>query len=69
MTNIIEVRAMIELVVGETYRQRVNSKQGYEDWEYTGNTQDTPMGIWYAFKNDLGVYWFDEEDLKDFERL
>lgn len=61
--------AMVELVVGATYRQKVDSKQGYEDWEYTGNTKDTPMGIWYAFKNDLGVYWFDEEDLKDFERL
>lgn len=60
---------MVELVVGATYRQSVDSKQGYEDWEYTGNTEDTPMGIWYAFKNDLGVYWFDEEDLKDFERF
>ena len=60
---------MIELVVGATYRQSVDSKQGYEDWEYTGNTKDTPTGIWYAFKNDLGVYWFDEEDLKDFERF
>lgn len=60
---------MVELIVGATCRQRVNSKQGYEDWEYTGNTEDTPMGIWYAFKNDLGVYWFDEEDLKDFERF
>ena len=60
---------MVEIVVGATYHQRVNSKQGYEDWEYTGETHSTPYGIWYAFKNDLGVYWFDEEDLKDFERL
>ena len=59
----------MHLKKGDMFRETVNSKQGYEDWEYTGNQKDTPMGIWYAFKNDLGVYWFDEEDLKYFERL
>ena len=60
---------MVELIVGVTYRQKVNSKQGYEDWEYTGETRSTALGTWYAFQNDLGVYWFDEQDLKDFEKL
>lgn len=65
----MEVVVVVELVVGATYRQKVDSKQGYEDWEYTGETRLTPLGIWYAFKNDLGVYWFDESDIEEFVRL
>ena len=63
------MKILIELKVGALYRQKVDSNQGYEDWEYTGETKSTPLGIWYAFKNDLGVYWFDYQDLKDFEGL
>jgi hypothetical protein len=54
-------------IVGKIYRQKVDSEQGYEDWEYTGITKETPNGLWYAFKNDLGVYYFDENDLKEFK--
>lgn len=55
------------LVIGSVYRQPVDSKIGYEDWEYTGNTVDMPFGTIYAFKNDLGTYWFDEHDIELFE--
>lgn len=55
-------------IVGKMYRQKVDSEQGYEDWEYTGITKETPSGaLWYAFENDLGVYYFDENDLKKFK--
>ncbi len=55
------------LTKGKMYRQKVDSEQGYEDWEYTGITKEAPNGLWYAFKNDLGVYHFDENDLKEFK--
>lgn len=54
-------------IIGKIYRQKVDSEQGYEDWEYTGITKETPNGLWHAFKNDLGVYYFDENDLKEFK--
>ncbi len=55
-------------IVGKTYRQKVDSQQGYEDWEYTGHTIKALSGdTLYAFENDLGVYYFDENDLKDFK--
>lgn len=57
------------LVIGNVYRQLVDSKVGHEDWEYTGNTIVAPFGTIYSFKNDLGVYWFDESDIKSFERV
>lgn len=55
------------LTVGRVYREKVNSEQGYEDWEYTGNVTSGPNGKLYAFENDRGTQWFDEEDLKNFK--
>ena len=59
----------VELIVGATYRQPVDSQQGYEDWEYLGETIDTPQGTLYAFKQDRGVQWFDKRDIKMFTRI
>ena len=57
----------MELIVGRIYKQTTDNFCGYEDWEYTGRTLKTPQGdTWYAFKNDRGCYYFDEEDLKNF---
>lgn len=54
-------------IVGKTYRQKVNSKQGYEDWEFTGKTMKGPDGkILHAMKSmDLGTQWFDEDELNE----
>lgn len=54
-------------IVGKTYRQKVNSKQGYEDWEFTGKTLKGPDGkILHAMKSmDLGTQWFDEDELNE----
>lgn len=58
------------LVKDKIYRQKVDSQQGYEDWEYVGEVKETSSGeLWYVFKNDLGYYHFDEKDLKDFTEL
>lgn len=55
-------------VQGKRYRQIVDSQQGYEDWEYIGIAKETPSGeLWYAFKNDLGVYYFDEKDFEHYD--
>lgn len=53
---------------GVTYREIVNSKQGYEDWEYANNQIRTSNGtILYAMKNDIGVYYFSEEEIRQME--
>lgn len=58
------------LIKGKIYRQTVDSKQGYEDWIYTGVTKETPDGkLWYMFYNDLGYYHFDEQDLEKFTEI
>jgi hypothetical protein len=60
----------MELVKGKMYRQKVDSQQGYEDWEYSGITKETPNNeLWYIFKNDLGYYHFDKKDLADFTEI
>lgn len=57
-------------IAGKIYRQKVDSQQGYEDWEYTGITKEAPDNeLWYAFKNDLGIYYFDKDDLKEFKEV
>lgn len=49
---------------GKKYRERVNSQQGYEDWEFTGNTKKGPDGkTLYAMKSDRGVQWFEEDEV------
>lgn len=61
---------MLELIKGKMYRQKVDSQQGYEDWEYTGITMEVPNGeLWYMFYNDLGCYYFDKKDLEDFVEI
>lgn len=55
------------LIQGKWYRQLVDSLQGYEDWQYTGHTINGPDGMLYAFMNDRGTYYFDENDLKEFK--
>ena len=56
------------LIKGKVYREKTDSLQGYEDWEYTGVTRKTPSGeLWYMFKNDRGYYHFDEKDLERFQ--
>lgn len=61
---------MLELVKGKMYRQKVNSQQGYEDWEYTGITIEVPNNeLWYAFKNDLGCCYFAKKDLENFVEI
>ena len=51
---------------GRVYRETVNSQQGYEDWEFTGNTKKGPDGkTLYAMKSDRGVQWFDEDEVKN----
>lgn len=60
----------MEFIKGKIYRQKVDSQQGYEDWEYTGITKEAPNGeLWYMFKNDLGYYHFDNKDLADFTEV
>ena len=34
-------------ISGKTYRQKVDSQQGYEDWEYTGSTIKHQMEMCY----------------------
>jgi hypothetical protein len=65
--RVILKEGIMTFTKGKMYRQKVDSEQGYEDWEYTGITKEAPNGLWYAFKNDLGVYYFDENDLKEFK--
>lgn len=49
---------------GKKYRETVNSQQGYEDWEFTGNTKKGPDGkTLYAMKSDRGVQWFEEDEV------
>lgn len=61
---------MFELIKGKMYRQKVDSQQGYEDWEYTGITKEVLNNeLWYVFKNDLGYYHFDKKDLENFEEI
>ena len=49
---------------GKKYRETVNSQQGYEDWEFTGNTMKGPDGkTLYAMKSDRGVQWFEEDEV------
>lgn len=49
---------------GKKYRETVNSQQGYEDWEFTGNTMKGPDGkTLYAMKSDRGVQWFEEDEI------
>ena len=55
-----------DLKEGKTYREKVNSEKGYEDWEFTGKIVNGPNGKLYAFENDRGVQYFDSEDLKHF---
>lgn len=51
---------------GRVYRETVNSQQGYEDWEFTGNTKKGPDGkTLYAMKSERGVQWFDEDEVKN----
>ena len=53
---------------GVTYRERVPSELGCEDWEYANNQIRTSNGtILYAMKNDLGVYYFSEEEIRQME--
>ena len=59
----------MKLTKEKIYRQKVNSEQGYEYWEYTGHTIISPDGLLYAFENDLGVYYFDEKEIKEFEEV
>lgn len=54
----------LKITRGDTYRQKVDSQQGYEDWEYTGETIESPSGKLYAFENDLGVYYFNEKEIR-----
>ena len=56
-----------ELDKGKIYKQTTDSIQGFELWEFTGETFETPFGLWYCFWNDRGYYYFDDKDLKDFE--
>ena len=63
-----------DLVIGEIYRQKVDSDMGYEDWIYIGLLEEIklPRGMKtiYAFQNDIGgTQWFDEEDISEFEPL
>lgn len=49
---------------GKKYRETVNSQQGYEDWEFTGNIKKGPDGkTLYAMKSDRGVQWFEEDEV------
>lgn len=49
---------------GKKYRETVNSQQGYEDWEFTGDTRKGPDGkTLYAMKSDRGVQWFEEDEV------
>lgn len=51
---------------GRVYRETVNSQQGYEDWEFTGNTKKGPDGkTLYAMKSDRGVQWFEEDEVRN----
>lgn len=53
----------MELKVGAYYKQKVTSSIGYEVWQFTGETQETPYGLWHCMGNDRGFEWFDDEDL------
>ncbi len=57
-------KAVQEPIKGRTYREKVNSQRGYEDWEFTGKTMESTNGKLYAFSNDRGVEWFDTKDIK-----
>lgn len=57
-----------DLKEGKTYREKVNSEKGYEDWEFTGKIVSGPNGKLYAFENDRGVQYFNSEDLKHFTK-
>ena len=50
---------------GIIYREKVDSQQGYEDWEFTGTTHQSPSGVIYAMRNDSGVQWFSAKEIKN----
>lgn len=57
---------------GDLFRETVNSQIGYEDWEYTGRFMigpDAEDTLWYAMQNDLGVYWYTEDEIRGMERI
>lgn len=52
------------------FRETVDSKIGYEDWEYTGNMLDSFNGKkLYAMQNDRGVYWYYMDEINEMQRL
>ena len=55
---------------GDMFRETVDSKIGYEDWEYTGNMLDSFNGKkLYAMQNDRGVYWYYMDEINEMQRL
>ncbi len=55
---------------GDMFRETVNSKIGYEDWEYTGNWLYSVNGKKiYAMQNERGVYWYYMDEIKEMRRI
>lgn len=54
----------MKLKVGAYYKQYVISSIGYEVWQFTGQTRETPYGLWYCMESDRGFEWFDDVDLE-----
>lgn len=59
---------------GDLFRETVNSKIGYEDWEYTGSSLLLPNNemhdeMCYCMHNDLGYFWFSEKEVREMERI
>ena len=52
------------------FRETVDSKIGYEDWEYTGNMLDSFNGKkLYAMQNERGVYWYYMDEINEMKRI
>lgn len=60
----------MHLKKGDMFRETVNSKIGYEDWEYTGNWLFPVNGEkMCAMQNERGVYWFYMDEINEMQRI
>lgn len=58
------------LTKGDMFRETVDSKIGYEDWEYTGNMLlDSSGKKLYAMQNERGVYWYYMDEINEMQRI